>query len=155
LAGALGERLRDLIRFRGRLGRLAYWRSWALLLILGSVTLAVGYSAIIAIGPFGAVLLAPIIPLLVGTAGIAVRRLHDRNKSAWWILPFVVLPVLASGWVREGAPSGSQLVTLLVALASLVLNIWGLVEIGFLRGTQGPNRYGFDPRQPPPEEVFV
>ena len=155
MARSLGERLRDLIRFRGRIGVLAYWKAQVLLMIVMAVTMVVGYSAIIAIGPFGAVLLTPFLGVLVGSAGIVVRRLHDRGKSAWWIALFVVAPVLMSGWIREGDPSGTSLTTLLVALATLALEIWGFVEIGFLRGTVGANRYGLDPMQPTPQEVFA
>ena len=155
MAGALGERLRDLVRFRGRLGRLAYWKATLLLVIITAVTLVVGYSAIIAIGPLGALLLTPMLAVLVGSAGIVVRRLHDRGKSAWWIVPFVIAPMMASAWIREGDPSGASLITILIALATLVLEVWGFVEIGFLRGTVGANRYGFDPMQPTPQEVFA
>jgi uncharacterized membrane protein YhaH (DUF805 family) len=35
------------------------------------------------------------------------------------------------------------------SLASLAISIWGLVELGFLRGTVGPNQYGPDPLQTP------
>ena len=49
---------------------------------------------------------------------VQVKRWHDRDKSAWWLLmnfvPFI------------GA-------------------IWVLVECGFLRGTEGQNNYGPDP----------
>jgi len=30
-------------------------------------------------------------------------------------------------------------------LFSLALWVWAIVELGFLRGTKGPNRYGPDP----------
>jgi uncharacterized membrane protein YhaH (DUF805 family) len=32
-------------------------------------------------------------------------------------------------------------------LVSLIISIWALVELGFLRGTPGPNQYGPDPLQ--------
>jgi uncharacterized membrane protein YhaH (DUF805 family) len=45
------------------------------------------------------------------------KRCHDRNRSGWfqllWLVPLV--------------------------------NLWVLVEIWFLRGTAGPNRFGPDP----------
>ena len=34
---------------------------------------------------------------------------------------------------------------IVVQLAGLALSIWALVELGFLRGTSGRNRYGPDP----------
>ena len=36
-----------------------------------------------------------------------------------------------------------------LGLASFVISIWALVEIGFLRGTVGPNAYGPDPLHRP------
>jgi uncharacterized membrane protein YhaH (DUF805 family) len=38
----------------------------------------------------------------------------------------------------EGAAVG-------VVMATSVLMLWLVIEIGFLKGTQGPNRYGPDP----------
>ena len=46
------------------------------------------------------------------------KRWHDRNKSGWWSL---------------------------IALIPFVGGIWMLIELGFLRGTQGANRFGPDP----------
>jgi uncharacterized membrane protein YhaH (DUF805 family) len=34
---------------------------------------------------------------------------------------------------------------LILQLASLAVSIWALVELGFLRGTSGPNQHGPDP----------
>ena len=45
--------------------------------------------------------------------------------------------------------SEQALVSFVLGLASFVISIWGLVELGFLRGTVGPNPYGPDPLQPP------
>jgi uncharacterized membrane protein YhaH (DUF805 family) len=33
----------------------------------------------------------------------------------------------------------------IVEVAGFALTIWGFVEIGLLRGTAGPNKYGSDP----------
>ncbi|MAD39833.1 MAG: hypothetical protein CMO30_03750 [Tistrella sp.] len=49
---------------------------------------------------------------------IGARRCHDRGRSGWFQL-IMLIPLI--GW------------------------IWLLVEIGFLRGTEGPNRFGPDP----------
>jgi len=48
-----------------------------------------------------------------------VKRLHDRNRSAWWML-FSLVPVIGL--------------------------VWLVVQVGFLRGTLGPNRFGEDPK---------
>jgi uncharacterized membrane protein YhaH (DUF805 family) len=49
---------------------------------------------------------------------IYTKRWHDRDKSGWWTL-IIFIPIIGS--------------------------IWLLVELGFLRGTDGPNRFGDDP----------
>lgn len=49
---------------------------------------------------------------------IYTKRWHDRNKSGWWSL---------------------------IMLVPIIGGIWMLVELGFLRGTEGANNYGPDP----------
>ncbi len=46
------------------------------------------------------------------------KRLHDRNRSGWFLL---------------------------ILLIPLIGAIWLIIELGFLRGTKGPNKYGADP----------
>lgn len=52
------------------------------------------------------------------TLAIYTKRWHDRDKSGWWSL-ILFVPIIGS--------------------------IWMLVECGFLRGTEGTNRFGPDP----------
>jgi uncharacterized membrane protein YhaH (DUF805 family) len=83
--------------------------------------------------------------ILIGTwcfAAIGIKRLHDRNKSGWWmVLFFIVPPLLEKLWDWLDNPTAAILVSLLVA----VLSVWSFVEIFCLRGTRGPNRFGSDP----------
>jgi uncharacterized membrane protein YhaH (DUF805 family) len=73
---------------------------------------------------------------------VGVKRLHDRDKTGWWILLF---------WLGPGVLSGSNTAMpdlgggLILSLAAIAVAIWGFVEIGCLPGTPGPNRYGPDP----------
>jgi uncharacterized membrane protein YhaH (DUF805 family) len=55
---------------------------------------------------------------LIPQLAINMKRGYDRNRSAWFML---------------------------IALIPLV-NLWYLVETGFLPGTRGANRFGPDPR---------
>jgi uncharacterized membrane protein YhaH (DUF805 family) len=73
---------------------------------------------------------------------VAIKRLHDRNKSGWWLLLFWLVPNLLGSVPMSAA--GTVFGTP-VALASFVIWIWGFVEIGCLKGTTGPNDYGPDP----------
>jgi uncharacterized membrane protein YhaH (DUF805 family) len=75
----------------------------------------------------------------------SIRRLHDRNKSGWWIVPFVG----ATGLFDQfGGRLAGSWATFPVRLAVLIAFIWGLVEMYGLRGTNGPNQFGPDPLAP-------
>ena len=77
---------------------------------------------------------------------VGIKRLHDRDKSGWWILLFWLGPSILGGWQTTGSNMGGGVVLSLVAG---VIAIWGFVELGCLRGTPGPNRYGPDPLAAP------
>jgi len=49
-----------------------------------------------------------------------VRRLHDQDRTGWWVL---MLPPL------------------------IAYNLYRSIQVMFLSGTIGPNRYGPDPRE--------
>jgi uncharacterized membrane protein YhaH (DUF805 family) len=83
------------------------------------------------------------LPVLVSCLAISVRRLHDRDRSGWWLLVFVVCPLAFQGAGSLNTLDAGPAVALLVA--SLVLSIWGFIELGCVPGTSGPNRYGLDP----------
>jgi uncharacterized membrane protein YhaH (DUF805 family) len=81
----------------------------------------------------------------ISAFAIGVKRLHDRDRSGWWILLFYVAPSVLGG---AGNTTDGALASGILGLAALVFSLWGLVELGFLRGTVGPNRFGLDPLQP-------
>lgn len=87
--------------------------------------------------------------LLAGTA-ITVRRLHDRNKAWWWILIFLFAPdvLLTLAQVLDETQEANASVLFIVQFAAVALVVWGLIELGFLRGSVGANRYGPDPLTP-------
>ena len=82
------------------------------------------------------------IAVLASCLAIGVTRLHDRDKSAWWVLLFYLCPPIV-----ETLASLNDLDSAMVFLniLSLAITLWAFVELGFLRGTFGPNRYGPDP----------
>jgi uncharacterized membrane protein YhaH (DUF805 family) len=43
---------------------------------------------------------------------------------------------------QHGPADGFQLAAAALAVLGLPFSLWGLVEMGFLRGTAGPNRFG-------------
>ena len=79
---------------------------------------------------------------------IAVKRGHDRNLPVWLLGVFFgagalldLLTVL--GWA--GTDDEPSMVSLAIAVPFTVVGLALLVELGFRRGTVGPNQYGPDP----------
>jgi uncharacterized membrane protein YhaH (DUF805 family) len=135
-----------LFSFDGRINRAKYW-----LYVVGAfVAITVVALFLIGVAALSPMLMmvpsavAAVIYLVLLYAGLAVgaKRLHDRNKSAWWLLAFYFAPALLSG--VAGVPDSLGL-KLIAGFASMALCIWGFVELGYMGGTVGPNQYGPDP----------
>jgi uncharacterized membrane protein YhaH (DUF805 family) len=93
------------------------------------------------------VLFGVMIAIWVSYLAIGVKRLHDRDRSGWWIVVFYIVPWVLGSVANVADKQGNDTVELVAGLIGLVCVIWGLVELGFLRGTRGPNRFGPDPLQ--------
>ena len=72
----------------------------------------------------------------------AIKRLHDRDRSGWWIIPFFIVPGLFDQF-SDLLPDSYWVLPFI--LPASILWLWGLVEMFCRRGTTGPNRFGPDP----------
>ena len=132
----------------GRIGRTRYWRSVLIYTGMGLMTAVILFTAANIAAPlFVVTVIVVAIPWLLWGISFTTERLHDRDKSAWWLVVFYVLPsglgqLAKLGWFA-GAVGAALHLTL--ALAAFGLTIWGFIEIGCLRGTAGTNTYGPDP----------
>jgi uncharacterized membrane protein YhaH (DUF805 family) len=72
----------------------------------------------------------------------ATKRLHDRDRSGRWIVPFFVIPGLFSQF-SDLLPDSNWMLPISLAASSLWL--WGFVEMFCVPGTSGSNRFGPDP----------
>ena len=70
---------------------------------------------------------------------LGAKRLHDRDKSAWWLVLFYVVPGILSSLANQ------MDFGFVLHLVSFAITVWAFVELGCLRGTVGPNQYGPDP----------
>jgi uncharacterized membrane protein YhaH (DUF805 family) len=115
-----------LFSFDGRIRRTNYWLG-----ALGSglvygviagicVTIGVMLSHGEGIGIIGMVLYLLVLFFAIWTSlALQIKRWHDRDKSWVWIF---------------------------ISFIPLVGAIWTLIEVGFLDGTPGPNKYGPSPK---------
>jgi len=156
-----------LFSFSGRLNRKLYW--------IAIISLTLSFSAAVLIvlllgentaqlfneddndyAPQGwefagaLILMVAFLMLAYCNLAIAAKRLHDRNKSAWWLV-FILLGgalfelavlfgVAAVGTDAETTTLGNALIVI-----GGLISLWFFVELGFFKGTQGPNRFGDDP----------
>ena len=157
--------LKRYAEFSGRSRRMEFWMFqlgiWLMWIVLWVATMAVGFGAASAardpasgmvglfasLGIFMLVYAVLGLGLLIPSIAVAVRRLHDTDRSGWWLLlplaPYVLAIVIA---VMGAASQSSALigvafvVNLLVLVAAVVLLVFYC-----LPGTPGPNKYGPDP----------
>ncbi len=132
----------------GRINRARYWLSLFKLCLAGLLVTVVLFTAAGLAAPlFVLMVIVVLIPWLLWGFAIHTERLHDRDKSAWWLVIFCLLPRVLGQLTevtRFAGPTGLML-RCAIELAGFALVIWGFVEIGCLRGTAGSNTYGPDP----------
>ena len=153
---------RNYINFKGRAQRSEFW--WfTLFSVIVSVVLGILGSALPALNILeGIYSLAVLLPSLA----VTVRRLHDTNRPAWWLLIYLAIflawligviilaisigiddpEVLETDFQDWPGYTAYIIVCLLLSLAGAVT----MIVICAQRGTVGANRYGPDPMQREP-----
>lgn len=163
--------LKRYAEFSGRSRRMEFWMFMLLLLIIWVVAftlmmvMGVGAMSMAGMNPDGtprvggmagmfasmgifAVIFGILwLGLLIPTLAVQIRRLHDSDRSGFWIWIYWGPAILS--WVLSfaGAANQSAGMTMLGGLFSLLTLVGSITLIVFwcLPGTPGPNRYGPDP----------
>jgi uncharacterized membrane protein YhaH (DUF805 family) len=145
--------------FDGRINRQPYWIG-ALVLVGGIIVLSLILSFVIGSSASAQAWSQIILTVLIAYPATAmmVKRLHDRNKPGifaaifWAPSILMVLGQLLGLTATPQTIDGQVLMVptmlgwILIAIA-FVIGIWALIELGFLRGTDGSNEFGPDPLQ--------
>jgi uncharacterized membrane protein YhaH (DUF805 family) len=132
----------------GRINRAKYWRSVLIFIVAGLMTAVILFTAAgIAAPLFVIMVVLVLIPWLLWGLSVTTERLHDRDKSAWWLVVFYLVPGALGQTAKATWFAGSAGTALhyILALTAFALTIWRFVEIGCLPGTVGRNTYGPDP----------
>ena len=121
--------LRRYADFSGRSRRKEYWMFFLFILIafivVGIIEGILGINQMV-FGVYGPLTILFVLAILIPSLAVQVRRFHDQNKTGWLVL-----------------------LGLIPFLGSIVVLVFMLLE-----GTQGPNRYGPDPKAQRNAEVF-
>jgi len=156
---AINLGFKNYFKFSGRATRAENWW-WVLFTVLAGIVLAVLDTLTGTMGMFGdSGLLGGLFELgvIVPSLALGVRRLHDINRTGWWLLlVFGFFPIAAIG-------GGILLVSFFLLDNFLILTVLGFAMViggGILgligiivlivwaikQGDTGPNKYGPDPR---------
>ena len=134
--------LQNYVGFEGRAPRSEYW-FWVLGIVIAGFVLGIVFGLIDAI--LGIHLLTKLVlglfelAVLLPSLAVAVRRLHDVDRSGWWIL-LPAAPALLSLLMRLAHIPGAGLFSLIYLVCAIVLIVWYCTK-----GTTGQNRFGPDP----------
>ena len=112
---AIASGFQNYVNFSGRAPRSEYW-FWTLFSVLVSIA-----ATLIDLALFQSLNFSPLstivsLGLLLPSLAVSVRRLHDLDRTGWWLL------------------------LVLTVIGDILLLIWFC-----MRGTIGPNRFGPDP----------
>jgi uncharacterized membrane protein YhaH (DUF805 family) len=112
---AIRSGFRNYVGFSGRAPRSEfwYWQLFVTLVVVAAGILDSGFLPESDVGPISAV--ASLVLLLPNIA-MAIRRLHDIDRTGWWVLLALTL------------------------IGAILLIVWACIK-----GTDGPNRFGPDP----------
>jgi uncharacterized membrane protein YhaH (DUF805 family) len=141
--------LKNYAGFSGRAPRAEFW--WFYLLLVVAYLVAMIIDSLVGftlLGPYGIITALVAIAFLVPYLAVLVRRLHDTERSGWWIL-LPVVPYAIVGFLsgRMAASPADESAFTMIAIFGLIALVAIIVLIVFLvlPGTKGPNKYGEDP----------
>ena len=136
-------------QFDGRVNRAKFWIAVLIFAAINVVLAILGYVMDQSV-VFQALNSMLGIVILISSIAVGVKRLHDRNKSGWYLLLFYLVPsILVVIGVLIGAfVEDSTIIATVLALLAFALVVWAFIEMGCLRGTIGVNQYGPDPVAP-------
>ena len=122
--------LRRYAEFSGRSQRKEYWMFFLfqiiVVVVLGIIEGALGLTGMVA-GAYGPLTALFWLAVLIPGIAVGIRRLHDTDRSGWWLL-LAFVPIVGA----------------------IVLIVFFVTD-----GTRGPNRFGPDPKDPGQAEAFA
>ncbi|MBV8685724.1 MAG: DUF805 domain-containing protein [Alphaproteobacteria bacterium] len=164
--------LKRYAEFSGRSRRMEYWMFTLFIIVMWVVLfgLMIGLAGTAILGGFGsgggagsamaaggAIMIVLVLcgllwlVLLIPSIAVGIRRLHDTDRSGWWLGGYFLLAVVSNVLTRSSGPGAlSMLFSLAVLIYAIMLFVFMVLD-----GTKGPNKYGPDPKGRVDAEVFA
>ncbi len=151
----------NFVGFEGRLNRQAWWLSFLALVVVGIVInfilgsimgtgMMMSLSDLANPATLQKLAWQNLIVAAITTypsLALSIKRRHDRNNNGYDAAGLILLGLLYSLLNAFGLVPMGGVLTMVLGLVFLVLGIWVIVQVGFLKGTAGANNYGPDPLQ--------
>lgn len=131
----------------GRINRLRFWIGTLILVAISTAATMLNL-AIIGVSQT-AVMLSVLVAFALAYPSYAVmaKRFQDRDRpgllALLGIVPVFIVNLLYTFRILD--PIDPTALSRILDVILVVIGLWLLVELGCLKGTQGPNRYGPDP----------
>ena len=81
-----------LFSFRGRINRAKYWLALLVFLVADIVLELVGWASRNGV-TFQVLSFVVNLAVFIATIAVCIKRLHDRDRSGWWLMLFYVAAV--------------------------------------------------------------
>jgi uncharacterized membrane protein YhaH (DUF805 family) len=134
--------------FEGRINRAKYWAG-TVILALASIVLGFIIGAIFGASTFGTLLVTLVtLALFYPAYAVAAKRFQDRDKpgnTALYGLVPVLIASLLQAFGLTGTPQEPNALGWICNLITFGVGLWFLIDLGILKGTPGPNKFGGDP----------
>ncbi len=169
--------LKNYANFSGRASRAEFWWFFLFTMIIYVVGIFAFGRGLAAMSPRGApgsgsgrilIMFFAVfwLGLFIPTLAVQFRRLHDIDRSGWWLGAFWLLYLIYMGLTfglmspaTTSTPAGLSgfAVFGIVAIVAIVFLVYSIALLVFfcLPGTRGANRYGDDPYGEDVGQVFA
>ena len=138
--------------FDGRINRAKWWAGIAIIIVINIVLGFIVFSL------FGMSFVGRLLSFVIALAlfypfyAVSAKRFQDRDKpgitALYGLVPLLVVSLLGALGLT-GAPDQPNVLGWICSLINIGIVLWFLIELGILKGTEGPNRFGPDPLAAP------
>jgi len=144
--------------FEGRISRKSFWLG---IVGVGLISLVLAFGLYPLLGSGGILLvlvqIAASAAIFYLWSAVLIKRLHDRDKAAVpWAIVFMgpsavmsIMSIFRIDYTAMEMAGATILVPGAIAMGvtwlSTAVSLWMIVELGFMKGTPGQNRFGMNP----------